>query len=204
MRASGRPPASWLLRGAHGPAWPQGRSTRGGRRPSRPLCLARSRRFVSGPHGLSSRMSLSSSLSSSRSRSRPRLGTSPGPPWSAGPGHRPARDPPPSAAAALRPSLAQCPDAQLKRSCRHHPLEPPPWFWELGGAGTRPARGGAFVCPPEPPPGPETKAEAPRTRQSPLRAPRKPHLPPPRAPPRGAPPPPRAPPHPREGPAHCT
>lgn len=43
--------------------------------PAVPTC---SRRFCQRPHGLSSRMSLSSSLSSSRSRSRPRLGTGSG------------------------------------------------------------------------------------------------------------------------------
>lgn len=45
------------------------------RHPAVPTC---SRRFCQRPHGLSSRMSLSSSLSSSRSRSRPRLGAGSG------------------------------------------------------------------------------------------------------------------------------
>lgn len=113
-------------------------------RPAEPTC---SRRFCQRPHGLSSRMSLSSSLSSSRSRSRPRLG--------AGSGAAMAQR---AQAAALRgirgptpppPPLPSCPDPAPRRpggsGAPGRRLEPPPcsWNWEaraLGrpGGGTRP------------------------------------------------------------------
>lgn len=112
-------------------------------RPAVPTC---SRRFCQRPHGLSSRMSLSSSLSSSRSRSRPRLGAGSGaamaqPAQAAALRGIRGRRSPPALALALRPGGS---GAAGRR------LEPPrcAWNWETrraAGAGKNPP------VPPEPP-----------------------------------------------------
>lgn len=176
FRRSSRPPGSLRVRTARvapGPLHPR-------RRPSPPCCAHLLPPASASGHGLSSRMSLSSSLSSSRSRSRPRLAHQlRGRHGSAGPSHRPAHDPPPNAAARSPPVLAQCPDAQLKRSCRHHPPRAPTLVLGIGRRGHAAGPGWSPSAPPEPPPGAGDEAEAPRTRQSPRRAPRKPHLSPP-------------------------
>lgn len=131
-----------------------------------PTC---SRRFCQRPHGLSSRMSLSSSLSSSLSRSRPRLG--------AGSGAAMARR---AQAAALR-AIRRCrrppwPRAQKpsqERSRRR--LEPRPGLRESGGAGARPERW-SLPAPPEPPPRTRAGVELPRVGLIPRGGGRRPRL----------------------------
>lgn len=125
-------------------------------RPPRPAVPTCSRRFCQRPHGLSSRMSLSSSLSSSRSRSRPRLGAGSG-----------AAMDQPAQAAALRgirgppppPPLPACPGSAPRRpggsGAAGRRLEPPRCSrnWETRRAA------GAGRNPPAPP-APQFRAEA--------------------------------------------
>lgn len=83
--------------------------------PAVPTC---SRRFCQRPHGLSSRMSLSSSLSSSRSRSRPRLG--------AGSGAAMARRAQAAALRAIRRRRRRSPTALARSTEAQMGAEPPP------------------------------------------------------------------------------
>lgn len=158
------PPRTWVVerppRGHRAPTAPRGLASPGlresGVTPPVPTC---SRRFCQRPHGLSSRMSLSSSLSSSRSRSRLRLGAGSG----AAMAQR-ARPPPSTRSTALPPPA-------LPRAWPANPspveLPPPPpppraptRLRELGGAGARRTGGGpgggagpplrSRLCGPEP------------------------------------------------------
>lgn len=115
--------------------------------PAAPTC---SRRFCQRPHGLSSRMSLSSSLSSSRSRSRPRLG--------AGSGDAMVRRAQTAALGAIRrcrrslPALAPAHEAQPRAEPPPPPPRAPTRASGIGRCGRATEVGGARPPLREPPP----------------------------------------------------